>query len=119
MNSSPNIKFTLPAPPLESKTQSKNIEETRIPAIEAAIVRIMKVRSILHCIFLRLNFLYNNVILQARKTLSHQQLIAEVLHQLTLFSPSPPSIKKRIESLIDREYLERDPDVASTYRYLA
>ena len=25
----------------------------------------------------------------------------------------------RIEALIDREYLERDPDKANTYRYLA
>jgi cullin-4 len=31
----------------------------------------------------------------------------------------PPDIKKRIESLIDREYLERDPGSSSVYRYLA
>jgi cullin-4 len=28
-------------------------------------------------------------------------------------------LKKRVESLIDREYLERDPKVQSAYRYLA
>jgi hypothetical protein len=28
-------------------------------------------------------------------------------------------IKKRIEALIDREYLERDTENSNTYRYLA
>ena len=28
-------------------------------------------------------------------------------------------VKKRIESLIDREYLERDPSSPATYNYLA
>jgi cullin 1 len=51
--------------------------------------------------------------------LAHQQLIAEVLSQLAFFKPDPKVIKKRIESLIDREYLERDPDNPNTYRYLA
>jgi cullin-4 len=35
------------------------------------------------------------------------------------FPLKPADLKKRIESLIDREYLERDPASASTYRYLA
>ena len=35
------------------------------------------------------------------------------------FPLKPPDIKKRIESLIDREYLERDPGSASVYKYLA
>ena len=31
----------------------------------------------------------------------------------------PADLKKRIESLIDREYLERDKNNATVYNYLA
>ena len=41
-------------------------------------------------------------IMKARKTLSHNELVAEVVRQLmTRFTPSPAIIKKRIEGLID------------------
>ena len=43
---------------------------------------------------------------------------ADLLAQLK-HPASPHQIKLRIESLIDREYLERDPEVANAYRYLA
>ena len=36
-----------------------------------------------------------------------------------MFQPDFKVIKKRIEDLIDREYLERDRDNANLYRYLA
>ena len=74
----------------------KRVEEDRSIAIEAAIVRIMK----------------------ARKRLKHHQLIAEVLAQLHFFKPQPKTVKKRIEHLIEREYLERDPDDQTVYKYL-
>lgn len=46
--------------------------------------------------------------MKARKTLEHSVLIAECIKQLqSRFLPSPQIIKKRIESLIEREYLER------------
>jgi len=74
------------------------IEETRRHLIEAAIVRIMK----------------------ARKTLGHNDLISEVTRQLSMrFNPQPQAIKKRIESLIEREYLERTQQDRRTYNYLA
>ena len=53
--------------------------------IDAAIVRIMK----------------------TRKTLSHKLLVSELMVQLK-FPVRGADLKKRIESLIDREYLERD-----------
>lgn len=55
--------------------------------IDAAIVRIMK----------------------TRKSLSHKLLVSELLTQLK-FPMKQSDLKKRIESLIDREYLERDSD---------
>ena len=58
-------------------------------------------------------------IMKAKKTLSHQQLVAEVLSQLSFFKPQPRVIKKRIEALIDREYLERSAENSQQYNYLA
>jgi cullin 3 len=74
------------------------VEEDRRHLVEAAIVRIMK----------------------ARKSLNHNDLIAEVTRQLSIrFQPSPIFIKKRIESLIEREYLERSPNEHRVYLYVA
>lgn len=90
-------KIRIPMASLDATHNTKRVEEDRSNAIEAAIVRIMK----------------------ARKTLGHQQLIAEVLSQLAFFKPNPRTIKLRIEALIDREYLERCVDNTNTYKYLA
>jgi len=93
----PKRKIRIPMASLEESHNPKRVEEDRSIAIEAAIVRIMK----------------------ARKTLQHQQLVAEVLAQLSFFRPNVKVVKKRIEALIEREYLERAPDTPNTYRYLA
>eukprot|EP00522_Entomoneis_paludosa_P012166 CAMPEP_0172446934 /NCGR_PEP_ID=MMETSP1065-20121228/6368_1 /TAXON_ID=265537 /ORGANISM="Amphiprora paludosa, Strain CCMP125" /LENGTH=759 /DNA_ID=CAMNT_0013198123 /DNA_START=126 /DNA_END=2405 /DNA_ORIENTATION=- len=90
-------KLRIPMASLDSSFNTKKVEEDRTIAIEAAIVRIMK----------------------ARKTLQHQQLLSEVLAQLSFFNPNPRVVKKRIEGLIDREYLERSPDNSGVYNYLA
>ncbi|KAH7162881.1 Cullin [Dactylonectria estremocensis] len=89
---------------VEDLTERKNTEEknnqTRAHIVDAAIVRIMK----------------------SRKELSHSQLVSEVLAQLTSrFRPEVSLVKKRIEDLIAREYLERpDEDGSpSLYRYVA
>lgn len=74
------------------------VEEDRRHLVEAAIVRIMK----------------------ARKALHHNDLIAEVTRQLSVrFTPTPQFVKKRIESLIEREYLERALDDHRVYNYVA
>lgn len=83
--------------PEKQETRQK-VEEDRKPQIEAAIVRIMK----------------------SRRVLDHNNIISEVTKQLQArFLPNPAVIKKRIESLIEREFLERDRTDRKLYRYLA
>lgn len=57
-------------------------------------------------------------ILKTRRTLTHANLIAELFAQLR-FPFKVGDLKKRIESLIEREYLERDANSPQTYHYLA
>jgi len=55
-----------------------------------------------------------------RKELPHQQLYAEVIAQQLRFTPDISMIKRRIEGLIEREYLERvEGKAVPAYRYLA
>jgi len=76
----------------------EGVVEARKNIVEAAVVRIMK----------------------SRKQLAHNDLIREVIHQLSSrFNPQPLFIKKRIESLIEREYLERDSENRKIYNYKA
>ena len=57
-------------------------------------------------------------IMKMRKTLKHSQLIGEVMSQLK-FAMKPSDLKMRVESLIDRDYLERDSADVQTYKYVA
>ncbi|GJM86837.1 hypothetical protein PR202_ga02732 [Eleusine coracana subsp. coracana] len=82
----------------EKQETRQRVEEDRKPQIEAAIVRIMK----------------------SRRVLDHNSIVSEVTKQLQArFLPNPVVIKKRIESLIEREFLERDKVDRKLYRYLA
>ena len=97
--SCPGRRIKIPAPTLgsEETVSKERVEEDRSFNIQAAIVRIMK----------------------TRKTLGHQQLVTEVLSQLSLFKPNPKVVKQQIEALIEREFLARDEAQPSVYNYLA
>lgn len=83
---------------IEPNEMPSSVQEGRKNRVEAAIVRIMK----------------------TRKTLQHNLLVSELIKQLSSkFQPDPAFLKKRIESLIEREFLERDQEDWRTYRYLA
>ncbi|KAL3531439.1 hypothetical protein ACH5RR_010761 [Cinchona calisaya] len=101
-----NSKFTdrmrrirIPLPPVdERKKVVEDVDKDRRYAIDASIVRIMK----------------------SRKVLGHQQLVLECVQQLgRMFKPDVKAIKKRIEDLITRDYLERDKENPNLYKYLA
>lgn len=89
--------FNMPAPVLEQRRIKEKVESDRQHVIDATLVRIMK----------------------ARKTLKHAELIAETLKQIKLFRPEPKPIKRRIASLIEREYLKRREGETGTYDYVA
>ena len=75
-----------------------SVLQSRQHSVDAAVVRIMK----------------------TRKTLEHNQLIIEVSKQLShRFVTDASFIKKRIEGLIEKEYLERDQSDRRLYHYLA
>lgn len=59
-------------------------------------------------------------IMKSRKILRHNVLIQEVLSQSKArFAPSISLIKKCIETLIDKQYLERTPNSTDEYSYVA
>uniref|UniRef100_A0A0D9Y8K8 Cullin family profile domain-containing protein n=1 Tax=Oryza glumipatula TaxID=40148 RepID=A0A0D9Y8K8_9ORYZ len=92
-------RIKVPLPQIDEKKKVvDDVNKDRRFAIDASLVRIMK----------------------SRKVLGHQQLVAECVEQLSrMFKPDIKIIKRRIEDLISREYLERDSENAQTYKYLA
>ena len=56
-------------------------------------------------------------IMKARKTEGHNPLIDAIIRQIKMFQADPRMIKKRIESLIERDYLERDTNTRGRYIY--
>jgi cullin 3 len=83
--------------PAAEKTRAR-VDDDRKPQIEAAIVRVMK----------------------ARRALDHNGVVQEVTKQLSArFIPDPTDIKKHLENLIEREFIERDRNDRRLFVYLA
>lgn len=59
-------------------------------------------------------------IMKARKTMKNQALIQEVIsHISTRFTPKIPDIKKAIDTLLEKEYMERVEGTRDTFAYVA
>merc|ERR1712168_684278 len=103
---SPSIKVKIPQiiqtkqtiSPEELHNIQETIKEDRQYQIDAAIVRIMK----------------------QHESITHNKLMTELISN-SKFLIVPVAIKKRIESLIDRDFIERfvDDDQVDGYKYIA
>ena len=88
---------SVPFQPEESQRTNASIEDDRRSYLDAAIVRIMK----------------------ARKEMAYEQLKTATIDEVKKhFLPQVDSIKKRIEVLVEQDYLERSED-KSKFLYVA
>lgn len=57
--------------------------------------------------------------MKTRKAMKHSNLVGEVVDQLkTRFKPSIPQIKKCIDILLEKEYIERSGTDKDMYNYM-
>lgn len=87
---------------VEESVEDRNKEKAEIKgdrnmAIQAIIVRTMKMR----------------------RELIHNDLVSAVFEQTKCFTPTVSDIKRNIDNLIEKEYLERDKSKKDLYHYLA
>ncbi|RPD58496.1 Cullin-domain-containing protein [Lentinus tigrinus ALCF2SS1-6] len=84
--------------PEETKRTQNSIEQDRKHALDAAIVRVMK----------------------GKKELTYEQLKTATIEAVKRhFVPDVAMIKKRIEGLVEQEYLRRDEEDLNKYFYVA
>ncbi|RKP08790.1 Cullin [Thamnocephalis sphaerospora] len=82
----------------EAAATTRAVEEDRRLFMQAVLVRIMK----------------------SRRSLTHGELVSEAITLArTRFMPEVAMIKRTIEQLIDKQFLERDPKKRDVYLYVA
>ncbi|KAK0421362.1 hypothetical protein QR680_015198 [Steinernema hermaphroditum] len=82
----------------EAEQMEKTIEEDRKMVIQAAIVRVMKMR----------------------KRVNHNALISEIIAQITArFTPKVSMVKKCIDILMEKEYMKRADGEKDLYEYIS
>lgn len=74
------------------------VENDRRYAIEAIVIKVMKSRRKIE---------FSNLVLEATKMLQQR------------FNPDPAQMKNRIESLMERGYMERDTEDKRILKYIA
>lgn len=105
--------------PQEVEHTMSAVDEDRKLYLQAAIVRIMKSRKILKHNALIQEVCWSQPSIRPNQINSntfHFQIITQSKHT---FSPNIPMIKKCIESLIDKQYIERTPTGSDEYSYVA
>lgn len=91
-------RIKIPMPLIEDRRKVReDVESDRKHVVQAAIVRIMK----------------------SRKIFAHQELVVEVAKQISMFKADIRQIKKEIEGLIEREFIERDETNNAILKYMA
>jgi len=74
------------------------VEDDRRYAIEAAVIKVMK----------------------AHRKIDYNRLLEETIRMLSMrFNPEPQQIKVRLESLIERGYIERSEQDKRIFNYVA
>ena len=89
--------LSIAGPSVKETFDKEKVDIDRTYAIESAIVKIMK----------------------SRKKMNQTDLVNEVMTLLQMFKPTVIAIWNRIESLVDKEYLEQDSENSNLYQYLA
>ena len=93
----PFKRVNFPVPMLEEAVKKERICQDRSHTVDAAIVRIMK----------------------SRKQMKINDLRLDVVNLMQTFKPDDALIKKRIDQLIVKEYMERDKNDANLIIYKA
>lgn len=127
----------IPLPPVDEKKKViEDVDKDRRYAIDASIVRIMKSRKVLghqqlvlecveqlgrmfkvhNTLFSFLSFFFFVFVCESFVFLN---LTTLALNEMLILQPDFKAIKKRIEDLITRDYLERDKSNPNMFRYLA
>lgn len=82
----------------ENIATEKEIDDSRVYATDAAIVRIMK----------------------GTKKMTHEELLVETIRALERsFQLQPKTFKRRVDDLIEREFIKRDDDDSALYHYIS